>query len=67
MSKTIPEFQIGMVVVGLRLLEYAIATAALDEDDIAYIEGDGGKLPDTEEIEALCERLEAIDQGDDPA
>jgi hypothetical protein len=64
MSKTIPEDQIAMVLVGLRFLEIAIDTNTLDEEDRDLIEGDGGTLPDVKEISALRERLDAEDEGD---
>jgi hypothetical protein len=64
MSKTIPEDQIAMVLVGLRFLEITIDTNTLDEEDRDLIEGDGGTLPDVKEISALRERLDAEDEGD---
>jgi hypothetical protein len=61
--KTIPDDQIGMVICGLRLLQDAIETATLDEEDAAIITGDGGAFPTSEEISTLMVTLELPEAG----
>lgn len=64
MSKTIPESQVDMVIVGLRMLRAAISSGELSEDYARQIEGNaGGVLPTVAEIDRLCAHLDA-DDGD---
>ena len=64
LSRTIPESQVDMVIVGLRMLRAAISSGESSEDYARQIEGNaGGVLPTVAEIDRLCAHLDA-DDGD---
>jgi hypothetical protein len=65
MSRTIRDAELGVVLAGLRMLQGAIIDHTLDDELCEIAADDDGALPDSEAIDALCERL-SLGEGDKP-